>query len=268
MTIYYLPSNPQKPPRWLRHDPTQRTLPLKGRHNISERGGGPSNPSAHSWLFSFSGTTFEVLFPLFLFCSSSCNQVLFLMRIFSTRLGQSRNFNVYAHYGQRFFLKKKQTMKWVWDFFLDFSCFSFLIHKFALQVQRAKKARKIPPVCQCFLDRNDCPTPGWFQRLFWTCADAAGSPFSTCPQLHSCHPSFIQSPWKVCTKNESFICCFPSFRIWVPWPVLSHTSGLDRAAQSHPHTPSLCVLFQSGKCHSREKCNQIHVDRQWAGTVC
>lgn len=63
----------------------------------------------------------------------------------------------------------------------------------------------------------------------------------------------------------------PSFkalgRIWVPWPVLSHTSGLDRVLHNHPHAPSLCVLYQTGKCFSREKCNQIHVERQWASTV-
>ena len=56
-------------------------------------------------------------------------------------------------------------------------------------------------------------------------------------------------------------------RIWVPWSVLVHTSGLDRVLQNHPHAPSLCILYQNGRCNSWERCNQIHVNRNWAATV-
>jgi|UniRef100_A0A7S4FQM8 hypothetical protein len=60
----------------------------------------------------------------------------------------------------------------------------------------------------------------------------------------------------------------PSFkalgRIWVPWSVVEHTSGLDKVLQNRLHAPSLCMLFQNGRCKSWSRCNQIHVGYEWA----
>jgi len=56
-------------------------------------------------------------------------------------------------------------------------------------------------------------------------------------------------------------------RLWIPWQLVVRTSGLERYLTNHPHAPSLCVLFQNGRCNSRDKCNQIHVDVQFATLV-
>ena len=56
-------------------------------------------------------------------------------------------------------------------------------------------------------------------------------------------------------------------RLWMPWQLVVPTSGLQRYLTNHPHAPSLCVLFQNGRCNSRDKCNQIHVDISFATLV-
>mmetsp|Transcript_114800 Transcript_114800/g.199672 ORF Transcript_114800/g.199672 Transcript_114800/m.199672 type:complete len:542 (-) Transcript_114800:788-2413(-) len=56
-------------------------------------------------------------------------------------------------------------------------------------------------------------------------------------------------------------------RLWIPWQFVVRTSGLDRFLSNHPHAPSLCVLFQNGRCNSRDKCNQIHVEVSFAALI-
>lgn len=49
--------------------------------------------------------------------------------------------------------------------------------------------------------------------------------------------------------------------------VITHTSGVDRYHSNHPHSPSLCMLFQRGRCNAGQQCNQIHVDRPYAAAI-
>ena len=58
-----------------------------------------------------------------------------------------------------------------------------------------------------------------------------------------------------------------SCRLWIPWQFVVRTSGLERFLSNHPHAPSLCVLFQIGRCNSRDKCNQIHVEVSFAALI-
>eukprot|EP00669_Euglena_mutabilis_P005793 TRINITY_DN1739_c0_g1_i1.p2 TRINITY_DN1739_c0_g1~~TRINITY_DN1739_c0_g1_i1.p2 ORF type:complete len:283 (+),score=39.17 TRINITY_DN1739_c0_g1_i1:309-1157(+) len=37
--------------------------------------------------------------------------------------------------------------------------------------------------------------------------------------------------------------------------------------EQHPHPPSLCLLFQKGRCNSQTLCNQVHVDRNFAHAI-
>lgn len=56
-------------------------------------------------------------------------------------------------------------------------------------------------------------------------------------------------------------------RIWIPFQYIVRTSGIDRYLNNHPHAPSLCMLFQNGRCNSGAKCNQIHVDKSYTAAV-
>lgn len=56
-------------------------------------------------------------------------------------------------------------------------------------------------------------------------------------------------------------------KLWVPLSVITHTSGVDRYHSNHPHSPSLCMLFQRGRCNAGQQCNQIHVDRPYASAI-
>eukprot|EP00906_Rhabdomonas_costata_P013032 RCo018738 len=56
-------------------------------------------------------------------------------------------------------------------------------------------------------------------------------------------------------------------RVWVPHTMVANTSGVERYRAAHPYPPSLCILFQSGKCHAGSRCNQIHPDREYMSAV-
>jgi len=59
----------------------------------------------------------------------------------------------------------------------------------------------------------------------------------------------------------------PIGRLWVPLDYVYRTSGLVRYLNHQPHAPSLCMLFQKGRCNSHENCNQIHVAQWFAGMM-
>lgn len=52
--------------------------------------------------------------------------------------------------------------------------------------------------------------------------------------------------------------------LWIPEQFVLKTSGAQKYTKSQPHIPSLCLLFQNARCNSREACNQIHVEREFA----
>jgi len=53
-------------------------------------------------------------------------------------------------------------------------------------------------------------------------------------------------------------------RLWIPASFVLPTTGLQRFQAQHPHAPSLCTLFQRGKCKSNGRCNQVHIDPDFA----
>eukprot|EP00668_Euglena_longa_P018993 GGOE01023669.1.p1 GENE.GGOE01023669.1~~GGOE01023669.1.p1 ORF type:complete len:543 (-),score=162.70 GGOE01023669.1:401-2029(-) len=59
----------------------------------------------------------------------------------------------------------------------------------------------------------------------------------------------------------------PMGRLWIALQWIYPTSGLNRFMEQHPHPPSLCMLFQRGRCNSHAACNQIHVDVRFAHAV-
>eukprot|EP00906_Rhabdomonas_costata_P024385 RCo035062 len=51
-----------------------------------------------------------------------------------------------------------------------------------------------------------------------------------------------------------------SYSLLVPWEAIEETEGFHRFLRNqHPH-PSLCMLFQSGRCRAQRQCNQIHAE--------
>eukprot|EP00667_Euglena_gracilis_P004914 EG_transcript_4942 len=52
--------------------------------------------------------------------------------------------------------------------------------------------------------------------------------------------------------------------LWVPEQFVLKTAGAQKYSKSQPHIPSLCLLFQHSRCNSREACNQIHIEREFA----
>eukprot|EP00668_Euglena_longa_P010407 GGOE01012601.1.p1 GENE.GGOE01012601.1~~GGOE01012601.1.p1 ORF type:complete len:495 (-),score=83.86 GGOE01012601.1:2499-3953(-) len=50
-------------------------------------------------------------------------------------------------------------------------------------------------------------------------------------------------------------------RFWIDLRKIIKTYGLARYQTNHPHPPSLCLLYQEGRCNAGAKCNQIHVKR-------
>ena len=50
-------------------------------------------------------------------------------------------------------------------------------------------------------------------------------------------------------------------RFWIDCKKLVRTEGIARYQVNHPHPPSLCLLYQEGRCNAGSKCNQIHVKR-------
>eukprot|EP00668_Euglena_longa_P015463 GGOE01019545.1.p1 GENE.GGOE01019545.1~~GGOE01019545.1.p1 ORF type:complete len:540 (-),score=57.79 GGOE01019545.1:314-1933(-) len=49
-------------------------------------------------------------------------------------------------------------------------------------------------------------------------------------------------------------------RVWLPTKHLEHTAGVERWVRRDAHPPSLCILFQDGRCNAGRQCNQIHAD--------
>eukprot|EP00906_Rhabdomonas_costata_P007632 RCo010932 len=50
------------------------------------------------------------------------------------------------------------------------------------------------------------------------------------------------------------------YSLLVPWEAIEETEGFHRFLRhQHPH-PSLCMLYQSGRCRLQRQCNQIHAE--------
>lgn len=56
-------------------------------------------------------------------------------------------------------------------------------------------------------------------------------------------------------------------RVWIPFQFVTESEGVARYLRSHPHAPSLCMLFQTGRCFSGKNCNQIHVEKGYVSHV-
>lgn len=49
-----------------------------------------------------------------------------------------------------------------------------------------------------------------------------------------------------------------TFSLHLPWSCIEDTEGLQRFLRNQLPHPSLCMLFQAGRCRAQEKCNQVH----------
>eukprot|EP00994_Dinema_validum_P007293 NODE_590_length_1521_cov_59.614130_g434_i0.p1 GENE.NODE_590_length_1521_cov_59.614130_g434_i0~~NODE_590_length_1521_cov_59.614130_g434_i0.p1 ORF type:complete len:404 (-),score=64.28 NODE_590_length_1521_cov_59.614130_g434_i0:218-1429(-) len=50
------------------------------------------------------------------------------------------------------------------------------------------------------------------------------------------------------------------YTIFLPWEAVNETQGLHRLLKGQKPHPSLCMLYQKGRCRAAAKCNQVHAN--------
>jgi len=56
-------------------------------------------------------------------------------------------------------------------------------------------------------------------------------------------------------------------RVAIPNQLVSPTAAIERWRRRDPHPPSLCMLFQLGRCHAGADCNQVHADPVYVDSI-